>query len=180
MRLHTRMYGHRKRVCSESWLWEKNPLPHRGIEPASAAWWSDAPPSELHPRLGCVILQGSNVLHCDPIPFFFCHCSLRSFSEPLLPYCRLFHLTTSLLSHFSHLPLNSFTTVLHTTNHLPLFPFTAALITKLLTTVSLHYWIIYHCSQLPLIIHHCSPLLLNHIQLFLFTTESLTTVPLNH
>ena len=21
--------GHRKRVCTESWLWEKNPLPHR-------------------------------------------------------------------------------------------------------------------------------------------------------
>ena len=32
----------RKRVCTESWLWEKNPLPHWGIEPASAVWWSDA------------------------------------------------------------------------------------------------------------------------------------------
>ena len=31
-----------KRVCTESWLWEKSPLPHRGIEPASAEWWSDA------------------------------------------------------------------------------------------------------------------------------------------
>ena len=30
--------GTRKRVCTESWLWEKNPLPHRGIEPSSAAW----------------------------------------------------------------------------------------------------------------------------------------------
>ena len=27
----------RKTVCTESCLWEKNPLPHRGIEPASAA-----------------------------------------------------------------------------------------------------------------------------------------------
>ena len=27
--------GHRKRVCTESWLWEKNPLPLRGLEPAS-------------------------------------------------------------------------------------------------------------------------------------------------
>ena len=26
MRLHTGVYGHRKRVCTESWLWEKNPL----------------------------------------------------------------------------------------------------------------------------------------------------------
>ena len=32
----------RKRVCTESWLREKNPLPHRGIDPASAAWRSDA------------------------------------------------------------------------------------------------------------------------------------------
>ena len=32
----------RKRVCAESWLWEENPLPHRGIEPASAAWRSDS------------------------------------------------------------------------------------------------------------------------------------------
>ena len=28
---------------------EKNPLPHRGIEPASAAFRSDALPAELHP-----------------------------------------------------------------------------------------------------------------------------------
>ena len=44
-RLHTGVYEHRKRVCTESWLWEKNPLPHRGIEPASAAWRSDALPN---------------------------------------------------------------------------------------------------------------------------------------
>ena len=41
--------GTRKRVCTESWLWEKNPLPHRGIEPASAAWWSDARPMSYIP-----------------------------------------------------------------------------------------------------------------------------------
>ena len=39
-----------KEVCSESWLWEKNPLPHRGIEPAPAACRSDALPTELHPH----------------------------------------------------------------------------------------------------------------------------------
>ena len=27
-----------ERVCTESWLWEDNPLPHWGIEPASAVW----------------------------------------------------------------------------------------------------------------------------------------------
>ena len=42
MRLHTGVYRHRKRVCTESWLWDENLLPHRGIEPASAAWWSNA------------------------------------------------------------------------------------------------------------------------------------------
>ena len=33
------------KVCkdfTESWLWEENPLRHWGIEPASAAWQSDA------------------------------------------------------------------------------------------------------------------------------------------
>ena len=29
------LYGHRKRVCTGSWLWETNPVPHRGLEPAS-------------------------------------------------------------------------------------------------------------------------------------------------
>ena len=38
------VYGHRKRVCTESWLWEKNSLPHRGIETVSAVWRSDALP----------------------------------------------------------------------------------------------------------------------------------------
>ena len=43
MRLHTGVYTvTRKRVCTESWLCEKNSLPHRGIEPTSAAWWCDA------------------------------------------------------------------------------------------------------------------------------------------
>ena len=51
MRLHTGAYGHRKRVCTERWLWEKNPLQHRGIEPASAACRSDALLTELHSHL---------------------------------------------------------------------------------------------------------------------------------
>ena len=40
---------HRERTCTESSLWEENPLLHRGIEPASAACRSDALPTELHP-----------------------------------------------------------------------------------------------------------------------------------
>ena len=38
----------------ESMHWKltlgENPLPHQGIEPASAAYWFDALPTELHPR----------------------------------------------------------------------------------------------------------------------------------
>ena len=44
-----RVWGQRKRVCTESWLWEENPLPHQGIRFASGACWSDALPAELHP-----------------------------------------------------------------------------------------------------------------------------------
>ena len=33
-----------------SWLWEKKPLPHLGVEPASAACRFDPLPTELHPR----------------------------------------------------------------------------------------------------------------------------------
>ena len=53
MQLHRRAYGHRERVCTESWFQEKNPLPHWGIEPASAAWpvqhstnWAASPLTE--------------------------------------------------------------------------------------------------------------------------------------
>ena len=44
------MYGHRYRVCTESWLWEKNPLLHQGMESTSAACWSNTLPTELHPH----------------------------------------------------------------------------------------------------------------------------------
>jgi len=30
------LYGHRNRVCTESRPWEEKPLPHQGLEPASA------------------------------------------------------------------------------------------------------------------------------------------------
>ena len=36
-----------KTVCTESCLWEKNPLPHQGLEPASAEWWSHALPNSM-------------------------------------------------------------------------------------------------------------------------------------
>ena len=43
-----------KRVCTESWLWEKNSLPHQGIEPVSAACQSDA---KQHPQEVAVLLH---------------------------------------------------------------------------------------------------------------------------
>ena len=39
-----------KRVCTEIWLWEKNPLPRRGIKPTSAVCQSNALLTELHPH----------------------------------------------------------------------------------------------------------------------------------
>ena len=50
MWLHNEVHGHCKRVCTESWLWVKNPLPHWGTEPGSVACQSDALPTELHPH----------------------------------------------------------------------------------------------------------------------------------
>ena len=36
------------RECTESWLLEKNPLPHQGIEPASDMWQSNRATSPSH------------------------------------------------------------------------------------------------------------------------------------
>ena len=42
---------------------EKNPLPHRGVEPVSAACQSDAVPTELHSRLkGLLLLLPTDAL----------------------------------------------------------------------------------------------------------------------
>ena len=57
------LYGHRKRVCTESELWEKNSLPHRGIEPASAACWFHALPTELPPRPFTVVAAEAPTHH---------------------------------------------------------------------------------------------------------------------
>ena len=54
------MYGHRKRVCTESRLWEKNPLPYRGIEPTSAACRSNWATSPTHlPRRKLLVVTAS-------------------------------------------------------------------------------------------------------------------------
>ena len=50
MQLHIGVCRHCKRVYAESWLWERNPLLHQGIKPASVACQSDALPTEPHPH----------------------------------------------------------------------------------------------------------------------------------
>ena len=44
------VYWDHSRACTESWLWEKNPLPHRGIEPVLAMYRSNILPTELQPN----------------------------------------------------------------------------------------------------------------------------------
>ena len=46
--------------------WEKNPLPHQAIEPASAACQSNTLPTELHPQPLLTILMQQKCF------FFFC------------------------------------------------------------------------------------------------------------
>ena len=48
---HVGVYGHHKRLSTESWLLEENPLPHREIELASAAYRSDTVPTELQAHI---------------------------------------------------------------------------------------------------------------------------------
>ena len=75
-----RVYGHCKRVCIESWLWEKTPLPHWGIEPASVACQSHALPTKLPPHS-----------KPPPTPPIYYECKIWLFSSfflnPNLAFC---------------------------------------------------------------------------------------------
>ena len=65
------MYGHRKSVWTKSWLWEKNPFSHRGIEPASAACRSDALPTKLRPHPLKIVLDSRTGSPQDRTKTFF-------------------------------------------------------------------------------------------------------------
>ena len=55
------LYVHCNRVCAGSWLWKKNPLSHRGLEPGSVlclVFQSDIWPTELSPSF-CVLLKAT-------------------------------------------------------------------------------------------------------------------------
>ena len=60
------LYEHRKTVCTGCWLWEKNPLPHRGLEPASVlrvAFQSDAPIEHFLPYMTIWLSCCSGLYH---------------------------------------------------------------------------------------------------------------------
>ena len=97
------LYGHRKRGHWKLTL-EKNPLPHRGLEPASVlrlAFQSDALPAELFPPLGLastvkalIRLDGTGAGDVGSIPRFGCpfsskdvvygHCLVSDFAPHTL------------------------------------------------------------------------------------------------
>ena len=55
------LHGHRERVCTESWLWEKNPFLLLGLEPKSVlclAFQLDILPTELLPA-PAIYMQGN-------------------------------------------------------------------------------------------------------------------------
>ena len=61
------LYGHRKRVCTGSALWEKNPLLHLGLDPTSVlhlAFQLDALPTELVTVFVTDISSSPNTWHC--------------------------------------------------------------------------------------------------------------------
>ena len=77
MRLHT-VIAHRKRASHESWHWEKNPMLHRGIKPASVlllAFQSEALPAELscHLSLGAEVLWSGSLLQMRGAPCQWSH-----------------------------------------------------------------------------------------------------------
>ena len=96
-------YRHRKRVCTESWLWEKNPLPDRGIEPASAACRSDALPTELHPHHLFFFFLSSSSLGPLPLLLVLMFLVFFLFFFSCSPPLSLHVLPSSL--HFPHVPV---------------------------------------------------------------------------
>lgn len=68
--MHVTVHGaaHCKTVCTKSWPWEKSPLPHQGVEPASAACrpqhptdWTTSPPQIISKTV-----QGRNTALLPP------------------------------------------------------------------------------------------------------------------
>ena len=89
MRLHTGVYGHRNRVCTQSWLWEENPLLHWGIEPASVVWQSNALTSwaSFHTRY---------FQHCPTrLNLFYRHCSSVTVLGDISEVCQIHDKFTS-------------------------------------------------------------------------------------
>ena len=80
-----------KRVCTESWLWEKMPLPHQRIEPASAAWRSDAVTNQATaPPLHILLLLYFSVASFLHFPLVL-YVSFLPFSSPFLHFILSHH-----------------------------------------------------------------------------------------
>ena len=87
------MCGHIRRVCTESCLWEKNPLLHQGIEPASAACQSDALAAELPSPVS---------LRPPPLSEEYCCYVQWDIKELVLASCPGFWLTVAVISLHTH------------------------------------------------------------------------------
>ena len=91
------LFRHRKRVCTGRWLWEKNSLPHRGLEPTSVlclAFQSDTLPAELSPPLtSCAKL--CNYGQVQPLQLWHRHKNRQNFvmdPHPVsTPFCAGIH-----------------------------------------------------------------------------------------
>ena len=59
----------KRRVCTESWLWEKNLLLHQGIEPVSTVRQSSALPTELHPHSSAFSVFSGKPVSLLGVPF---------------------------------------------------------------------------------------------------------------
>ena len=140
------LYGHRKRVCTESWHRDKDPLPHWGIKPASSSCRSDGLPTELHPRHVFELWFLSRLAVswlCTPFSFrpkkkireraFYCfrHSwnsgkkkKKRSDKQQLVSWCfepsQPLWITSGLNTDFTHLQVIHFTSH-YTTSHVVVF-----------------------------------------------------------
>ena len=100
------LHGHCKRICTGSWLWEKNPLPQRGLEPASVlslTFLSDAPPTELsRPAFFCCCFSVVSWYCCSLCSQFLFFCSITGGSCHKYHICRDKHVFVATKHIFCH------------------------------------------------------------------------------
>ena len=70
------LHGHCKRVCTGSWLWERNPLPHLGLKPASVLHLA-FPLDSLQTELFLPLKRFYMLLFAGSVFFSVCVCYLE-------------------------------------------------------------------------------------------------------